>query len=149
MANKIVEVNTHMGNDWRVTAQVREHQLVIDQPSASNTGANPLETFVFSLAGCISTIAKMVAREQKIRLNTIDVSIKADINTAGLQGLETDDPVGFKRIDMLVDMDATNGGTQLTDQQKSVFLDVVCHRCPIHDNLLKPSLVTHETMVNG
>lgn len=138
MAEKIVEVNTHMGAGWKVTAQVREHQLVIDQPTAGNEGANPLETFLFSLAGCISAIAKMAARDQNITIKQFDVNVKAVMNPAGLLGQETDDPVGFKSIDITADIDA-----DLSEQEKQDFLDTVCHRCPVHDNLLNPTLVTH------
>ncbi|PKG57915.1 osmotically inducible protein C [Shewanella sp. Choline-02u-19] len=143
MADKIVAVNTQMGEGWKVSAQIREHLLVIDQPTAGNEGANPLETFVFSLAGCISTIAKMVAREQKIDLQQFDMSMKAQLNSAGLLGKPSDDPVGFKVIDIIATMDAMKDDIQLTDEQKSTFLDTVCHRCPVHDNLLNPTLVTH------
>ncbi|MBE7213761.1 OsmC family protein [Shewanella benthica] len=143
MANKIIEINTRMGEGWKISAQIREHLLVIDQPTAGNEGANPLETFIFSLAGCISSIAKMVAREQKINLKKFDLSMKAQLNTAGLQGKSSDDPVGFKVIDIIAVMDATIDDIQLNQEQKSAFLDTVCHRCPVHDNLLKPSLVTH------
>lgn len=139
MAEKIVEVNTHMAEGWKVTAQVREHQLVIDQPTAGNEGANPLETFLFSLAGCISAIAKMVARDQNVELRGFDVQVKAVMNPAGLLGQPTDDPVGFKKIEMTASIDA-----DLTEEQKKDFLDTVCHRCPVHDNLLTPTLVTHD-----
>ncbi|GAM74679.1 hypothetical protein JCM19241_1022 [Vibrio ishigakensis] len=138
MPHKKIEVSTKMSEGWKVTAQVREHSLVIDQPSGGNEGANPLETFVFSLAGCISTIAKMVAREQKIELKGIEVDISADINTDGLIGKQSDDPVGFKSIDIKANIDAP-----LTDEEKQAFLDLVCHRCPIHENLLRPTVVTH------
>ncbi|MGS0677261.1 OsmC family protein [Shewanella sp. 30m-9] len=144
MAEKIIELKTHMGEGWKITSQVREHLLVIDQPTAGNEGANPLETFIFSLAGCISTIAKMVAREQKIKLNQFDVSIQALLNTAGLLGQDSPDPVGFKHIDINVEVDAMLNGEQLTNEQKTQFLDAVCHRCPVHDNLLNPTLVTHQ-----
>ena len=138
MADKIVEVNTTMGESWKVTAQIREHTLIIDQPTAGNEGANPLETFLFSLAGCISAIAKMVARDKKIHIRQFDVQVKGVLNTAGLSGQQTDDPVGFKQIDLVASIDA-----DLDEQQKQDFLDAVCHRCPVHDNLLKPTLVTH------
>ncbi len=143
MANKTIAVNTQMSEGWKVTAQIREHQLIIDQPTGGNEGANPLETFIFSLAGCISTIAKMVAREQKIDLQQFDVSMKAQLNTAGLLGKPSEDPVGFKLIDVVVVMDAQVNDIQLNDEQKSLFLDTVCHRCPVHDNLLKPTVVNH------
>lgn len=138
MAEKVIEVTTHMAGDWKVTAQIREHLLVIDQPTATNEGANPLETFLFSLGGCISAIARMVAREQKIELRQFDVHVRAVMNSAGLLGQPSDDPVGFKDIAINVSIDA-----DLTEEQKRTFLDVVCHRCPVHDNLLHPTLVTH------
>lgn len=138
MAEKVVEVTTHMASGWKVTAQVREHLLVIDQPSASNEGANPLETFLFSLGGCISAIAKMVARERHIELRQFDVHVRAVMNSAGLLGQPSDDPVGFKHIALNASIDA-----ELTEEQKREFLDTVCNRCPVHDNLLHPTLVTH------
>uniref|UniRef100_Q0HXL3 OsmC family protein n=1 Tax=Shewanella sp. (strain MR-7) TaxID=60481 RepID=Q0HXL3_SHESR len=139
MADKVVEVTTHMGSGWKVTAQVREHLLIIDQPSATNEGANPLETFLFSLGGCISAIAKMVARERNITIHQFDVHVRAVMNSAGLLGQPSDDPVGFKEIAINASIDA-----DLTDAQKNEFLDTVCNRCPVHDNLLRPSLVTHQ-----
>lgn len=142
MADKIIEVKTHMGEGWKVTAQIREHLLVIDQPSATNEGANPLETFLFSLAGCISAIAKMVARDRGIVLHQFDVDVKAVMNTAGLLGQATDDPVGFKEINLQAHIEA-----DLSDEEKQAFLDAVCHRCPVHDNLLHPTLVRHNVSV--
>ena len=141
MAQKTIEINTTMGEGWKVMAKVREHTLIIDQPTAGNEGANPLETFIFSLAGCISAMAKMVARDEGITLRQFDVQMKAVINTAGLLGQPTDDPVGFKQIDINATIDA-----DLDQQQKLDFLDRVCHRCPVHDNLLNPSLVLHQVV---
>jgi hypothetical protein len=69
--------------------------------------------------------------------------MKAQLNSAGLLGKPSDDPVGFKVIDIIATMDAMKDDIQLTDEQKSTFLDTVCHRCPVHDNLLNPTLVTH------
>ncbi|SDJ54404.1 Uncharacterized OsmC-related protein [Ferrimonas sediminum] len=138
MADKIYHVRSSMTEGWKVTAQVRDHTLVIDQPSGGNEGANPLETFLFSLAGCISTIAKMVAREEKFELRGIEVDVKAVLNPAGLVGKESDDPIGFKSFEVVADIDA-----DLSDEQKQQFLDKTCHRCPIHDNLLRATLVEH------
>lgn len=42
MPHKKIEVSTKMSEGWKVTAQVREHSLVIDQPSGGNEGANHL-----------------------------------------------------------------------------------------------------------
>ncbi|MBY5991846.1 OsmC family protein [Ferrimonas balearica] len=139
MADKQYKITSRMTDGWKVTAQVRKHTLVIDQPSGGDEGANPLETFLFSLAGCLSAIAKMVAREQGITLGGIEVEITGVLNPAGLTGKPTEDPVGFKSIDALARIDAP-----LSDEEKQAFFDLVCHRCPIHDNLLRATVVTHQ-----
>lgn len=138
MADKVYKVSTSMGNSWKVTSQIRQHQLVIDQPSGGDEGANPLETFLFSLGGCISAIAKMVARDMKIDLKGIDVHIEATLNPAGLAGKPTDDPVGFKSFSIVADIDA-----DINEALKQELLDLTCHRCPIHDNIVRASLIEH------
>ena len=141
MAEKIIELETKMGKGWKVTAQVREHTLVIAQPTAGNEGANPLETFLFSLGGCISAIARMVAREQKIDLKGMNIKVRGEMNSDGLLGKPSEDPVGFRRITLDADIDA-----DLTAEQKQQFLDTVCNRCPVHDNLLSASRVEHQSL---
>ncbi|MDV2962382.1 OsmC family protein [Shewanella algae] len=141
MPEKIIELETKMGKGWKVTAQVREHTLVIDQPTAGNEGANPLETFLFSLGGCISAIARMVAREQKIDLRGMNIKVRGEMNSDGLLGKASEDPVGFRRITLDADIDA-----DMTAEQKQQFLDTVCHRCPVHDHLLSASRVEHQSV---
>ncbi|MBO1520100.1 OsmC family protein [Oceanisphaera sp. DM8] len=128
-----------MANNWQVSAQIGNHKLIIDQEAAGDAGPNPLDTFLFSLAGCVSTIAKMVAREQGFVLNGINVEVEGTINPAGLAGRPSEDPVGFKHIDIKADINA-----DLNDQQKLAFLELVCKRCPAHDNLCRASLLDHQ-----
>ena len=138
MTDKIYRVQTEMTAGWRVSAQVGNHQMVIDQATAGDTGPNPLDTFLFSLAGCVSTIAKMVAREQGIAFRGIKVEVEGVLNPAALAGKPSEDPVGFKRIDIRADIDA-----DLDDEQKLAFLELVCRRCPVHHNLCHPCLIEH------
>ncbi|MBW3163143.1 OsmC family protein [Ferrimonas balearica] len=138
MADKQYRITSSMTHGWKVTADVRGHKMVIDQPSATDEGANPLETFLFSLAGCLSAIAKMAARDEGITLRGIEIDVTGVLNPAGLAGKPSDDPVGFKSIDATARIDA-----DLSDEEKAAFFGRVCHRCPIHDNLLRPTVVTH------
>lgn len=138
MADKIYKVQTQMADSWQVTAQIGQHRLVVDQAGAGDSGPNPLDTFLFSLAACVSTIAKMVAREQSINLKGIQVTVEGTLNPAGLAGKPTSDPVGFKHIHVSAEIDA-----DLDEQQKLDFLDVVCRRCPVHENIASMSDITH------
>ncbi|MGO1246191.1 MAG: OsmC family protein [Oceanisphaera sp.] len=139
MADKMYKVSTQMANNWQVSAQIGNHKLIIDQEAAGDAGPNPLDTFLFSLAGCVSTIAKMVAREQGFTLNGINVEVEGTLNPAGLAGHPSDDPVGFKHINIKADINA-----DLNDEQKLAFLELVCKRCPVHDNLCRASLLDHQ-----
>lgn len=137
MADKQYRVKTSMSGGWKVVSQVRRHLLVIDQPSASDEGASPLEVFLFSLGGCLSSMAKMIAAEQGFELAGIQIEITASLDPAGLTGKSTDVPIGFKQINAKADIDAP-----LDPEKKKAFFELVCHRCPIHDNLINPTLVT-------
>ncbi len=138
MADKLYSVTSTMADSWQVTGKIGNHKVVIDQPSATDTGPNPLDSFLFSLAGCISTIAKMAARDQGFKLRAIQVTVNATLNPAGLAGKPTDDPVGFKRFDIQANIDA-----DLSDEEKLAFLDLVCARCPVHDNICRTSIAEH------
>jgi len=140
-ADKRVSVNTQMAEGFAVRADIRGHQVVIDQPEAArgqNQGPTPLEYFLFSLGGCICTIGRIAAMQQKIELRGMKVSVEGDYNPAGLLGKPSDDRTGFQQIQVSAEIDA-----DMTDEEKQVFLDAVCERCPLHDNIKLETRVTH------
>lgn len=139
---KTVAVSAKMANNYAVHADIRGHKVVIDQPEnagGTNEGPTPLEFFMFSLAGCIATIARTAARQQRIELRGIEVSVDGDLNPAGLLGKPTEDRTGFTQIRIEATIDA-----DLSDTQKSEFLDQVCGRCPLHDNVKLVTEVVHQ-----
>lgn len=138
MTDKIYKVQTHMTDSWQVSAQIGKHTLIVDQASAGDSGPNPLDTFLFSLGACVSTIAKMVAREQQLVLNSIAVTVEGTLNPSGLAGKATTEPVGFKQLHISAHIDA-----DLSESEKQQFLALVCARCPVHDNILRTSAITH------
>jgi len=138
---KTIEVTATMGSAAMIMADIRGHKVVIDQPHAAggtDEGPTPLEYFLFSLAGCIESIARIAATQRKLELRSMEVVVSAELNPMGLLGKETDDRVGFQTIDVKATMDA-----DLTDEEKTAFLDEVCERCPLHDNIRLNTSVTH------
>jgi len=141
-ATKTISVTANMGSGTQVYAEIRDHKVVIDQPAAGggkNEGPTPLEYFLFSLAGCIASIGRIAAMQQKIDLRGMEIKVDAAMNPAGLLGKETDDRVGFQTITVDASIDA-----DLTAEQKQVFLDEVCDRCPLHDNIKLETKVEHQ-----
>ncbi|MBR9829192.1 MAG: OsmC family protein [Oceanospirillales bacterium] len=141
-ANKRVAVNAEINDGFLVSADIRGHHMSIDQPETargSDQGPTPLEYFLFSLGGCICTIGRIAAMQQKLDLRSMKVSVEGDYNPAGLLGKPGDDRTGFQQIQVSAEIDA-----DMTDEEKQAFLDAVCERCPLHDNIRLETRVTHQ-----
>jgi len=134
MAVKTVTVETKLGEKFKIESNVRGHNKVIDQPVAMgghDEGPTPLEYLFLSLAGCIGSIGRVVAMQKKLSVHCMDIKVEGDINTDGLLGKPSDDPVGFKEIRVSVEVDA-----DMSAEEKEVFVHEVDARCPVSFNLL-------------
>lgn len=139
---KSISVDSVMQEGFAVTTQLGEHQLYIDQPvtaKGTGTGPTPLEMMLFAVGGCICTIARIAAFQQKINLRSIKVNVTGDYDPAALMGKPTEQRAGFQQIRIAAEIDA-----DLEPLAKQRFLDEVCARCPLHDNLLVGTLVEHQ-----
>ncbi|WP_333608879.1 OsmC family protein [Arsukibacterium sp.] len=138
---KTATVNASMNDGFAISSSIDGHKVMIDQPVAakgSGTGPTPLQMMLFAIGGCIGTIGRIAAFQQKISMRSMQVTVEGDYNPAGLLGKETDDRVGFTEIRISAEIDA-----DLSDEQKQAFLDEVCRRCPLHDNLSHGTRVVH------
>lgn len=140
-ATKTITVDANLGEGFAIETTIDGTQLVIDQPKAAKgtgLGPSPLQYFLFSIGGCIGTVARIVAFQDKIAMQGMRICVEGDYNPAGLLGKETSDRVGFQQIRVRAEIDA-----DLSTEEKAAFLDKVCHRCPIHDNISLTSEVVH------
>ncbi len=134
MAVKTVKVESVLDAKFKLESTVHGHKVIVDQPVAlggTDAGLTPLDYLLVSLAGCIGTIGRIVAMQKRITLRGMKITVEGDINTDGLLGKPTDDPVGFKEFRILVDVD-----TDLTAEEKEAFVHEVDARCPVSFNLL-------------
>lgn len=138
---KTVRLEARMGASFTVESDIRGHKAIIDQPAGGggeDLGPTPLELFTFSLAGCICTIARIAARQKKIDLRGMEVSVEGDYDPAGLLGRESTNRVGFQVLRVTAEIDA-----DMSEDDKQAFLDEVCDRCPLHDNIKLNTEVVH------
>ncbi len=134
MPAKIVTVQTLMKDGFKITSKLGNHDVCIDQPKSAggnDAGPTPLEYLLFSLAGCVSSIARIAAMQKKIDMRSLDLEVCGELNTDGLLGKETDDRVGFKSFNIKAKLDA-----DLSDEEKQAFLEEVDNRCPVSENLM-------------
>lgn len=134
MPKKTVSIESTLNDKFVIDTDVRGHKIVIDQPAnagGTDRGATPLELILVSLAGCIGTIGRIVAMQQRIDLRGMHIKVEGDLDTDGLLGKPIDGRIGFESITITVDVDA-----DMTDEEKDAFIHEVDHRCPVSENLL-------------
>jgi len=119
------------GNGWptQVTITNTEWKLRLDETvedGGSNTGPNPMQYFIASLAGCQNEQAQVVAEELSLNIEQIDLKIEIDLDLSGFMGESNNSNGSYKnvRLDAIVHGEATE------DQVKNMG-EKVDARCPI------------------
>jgi uncharacterized OsmC-like protein len=137
---KTVKVTAEGPDGWVVKTHSGKHVSIIDQPEAmggTDAGPSPLSYVFVALGGCLITVAKIVAGQQKIDLRGVEVEISGDLNLDVLRGQEKNERAGFTSITAKVKVDA-----DMTKEEKEAFLEEVDKRCPVSDNLMNLTSVT-------
>jgi len=119
---------------FRVDLQAGNHKIIIDQPQSgggNDEGPNSLDALLFSLGGCLGTMAVIIAKQERINLRGFDMEIEGDYDSDNLMGKTTEGRAGFTEIRVKVNIDA-----DLTDEEKQDFFHKVDSRCPTSDNLM-------------
>ena len=123
----------------RMEVRAGKHTIVIDQPAGAggkDEGPTPLQFFEAALAGCIGSIARLVARQQRIPLRGIEVAVDGPIDVDGLLGRPGAERVGFQEFVVKVKLDA-----DIEQAQLPAFLAEVERRCPVSENISHPTPV--------
>ncbi len=121
----------------RFAAQTRKFQLVVDEPEAlggTDVAANPVEYILAGYAGCLNVVGHMVAKELSIELRKLTIELEGEINPDRLFGKSTQTRAGYLFINVNLKPE-----TNATDAQLAEWITEVEHRCPVNDNLSKPT----------
>ncbi|HMW30739.1 OsmC family protein [Plasticicumulans sp.] len=136
---KKIQVQAKLGPAFAIEVAAGDHQLYIDQPKAgggTDTGPSPLEYLFAALAGCVGSIGRIVANQQRLPVRGMDIRVEGELDPAVLLGRSTGTRAGFQQIVVTVDVDA-----DLSEEQKRAFLQEVDRRCPVSENLLNATPV--------
>lgn len=136
---KTISVNAVGGEGFRIDVAARDFNMIVDQPESGggkNAGPNPLEYTMASLAACMVTIGKIVAKQDRIDLKGMTCKVEGDVHPEVFMGKTTEFRAGFVDIRMELTVDA-----DMTHEEKVAFIEKVERRCPISDALANPSNV--------
>jgi putative redox protein len=141
---KTISVEAKLDEKFKIEVKAGEHLMVVDQPKAgggTDAGATPLEYLFASLAGCIGTVARIVAMQKRIPLNGMNMKVEGAFDLETLLGKSKENRAGFAGIKVMLHIDA-----DMTKQEKEDFIQEVERRCPVSDNIANITLVVIEVV---
>ena len=119
------------GNGWPTKVDITdtEWKLQLDEPvedGGSNSGPNPMQFFIASLAGCQNEQAQVVADELSLNIEQININVEIDLDLSGFMGMADNSDGSYKNVRL----DAVVLG-EATDEQIANMGQKVDARCPI------------------
>ena len=141
---KTIGVEARLDEKFKIEVKAGEHLMVVDQPKAgggTDAGATPLEYLFASLAGCIGTVARIVAMQKRIPLKGMDMKVEGAFDLETLLGKGKENRAGFAGIKVMLHIDA-----DMTKQEKEDFIQEVESRCPVSDNIASITPVVIEVV---
>jgi uncharacterized OsmC-like protein len=139
MPEKTVSINAKLLEGFKIEVKSRQFISIVDQPPAgggTDAGPTPLDYLFVSLAGCVATIGRIIAKQKRLPVRGIEVQVEGDIDTDVLMGKRDDVRAGFSRIRVTTSIDA-----DMTREEKEQFVREIDARCPISDNILNTSSI--------
>lgn len=141
---KTISIDAKLTDQYKVEVKAGERIFYLDQPrfaGGTDAGPNPLEFFLSSLAGCIATTARIVAKQKDIKLDGLDLKIEGAFDTDILLGKGIDNRPGVQSITVKLKI-----YSDLSNEKNENILEEIRTRCPISDNILNvtPIIITLE-----
>jgi putative redox protein len=139
---KTIGIEARLDEKFKIDVKAGGHVMHVDQTKAgggTDAGPTPLEYFFASLAGCIGTVARIIATQKRITLNGIDMKIEGAFDVETLLGKSKENRAGFAGIKVILNIDA-----DMSKEEKEAFVHEIESRCPVSDNIANPTPVIIE-----
>jgi uncharacterized OsmC-like protein len=137
---KKVSIGARLDEKFKIDVKAGNHIMYIDSPEdggGTDAGPAPLQYFLASLAGCIGTVARIIANQKSITLNGIDMNIEGVFDMETLLGISKENRAGLTGIKVTLNVDA-----DMSKAEKETFVDELESRCPVSDNIINTTPIT-------
>jgi len=131
----------------RTVVTARQFRLVVDEPAelgGTDGGANPVEHVLAGLAGCLSVVAHVVARELGFTIRALEIAVSGTLDPARFLGEATTARAGYREIQAVLRVSSDADASTLER-----WIAAVRGRCPVSDNLAHPTPVRVVPQVSG
>lgn len=141
---KTIGIEAKLDEKFKIEVKAGNHVMNIDQTTAgggTDAGPTPLEYFFASLAGCIGTVARIIATQKRIKLNGMDMKVEGAFDVETLLGKGKENRAGFTAIKVTLNIDS-----DISKEEKEAFAHEIESRCPVSDNIANPTPVVIEVV---
>ncbi|WP_299832513.1 OsmC family protein [uncultured Roseobacter sp.] len=116
------------------------HVVETDHPAefaAPDAAATPVEVVLSGLAGCLTAGVAAVAENRGVKLRSVRASVEADMDIAGILGIDADVRNGFSAIRVEFDIDADASSEDIAalvaqSQKRSAVFDILTNPTAVH-----------------
>src|SRR5690554_7391712 len=101
MALKTLRATGQMGPGMTIEIMCGKHKVFMDQPKnagGADLGPAPPELILAAYAGCVGTIGRIMAHQEKITLRGMQFEVEADYNPDRLLGRDSTDRSEERRV---------------------------------------------------
>jgi len=109
--------------------------------ASEDNGPTPPEMVLIGLAGCLTAGIATVATHRGIQLNSVKATIEADMDLAGILGIDADVRNGFGNITVRYEIDA-----DATDEEIKAVVAQSQKRSAVFDTVTNPTNVVVEVV---
>jgi len=139
MSVETFKASAHLQEGVAVNVRARDFEIRIDEPKSlggTDTGMNPIEALLGSLAACQSIVARVYARKFDIRLDDFRVEVEGDIDLDGFFD-KSDVRRGYSDIRYTFHIK-----TDAPRERVEEFVAYLEKQCPVGDTLAAPVNLT-------
>ncbi|EFU40940.1 OsmC family protein [Paenibacillus vortex V453] len=129
------KATAHLEEGVRVVTQVRQFELVIDEPKSlggTDTGMNPVEALLASLGACQSIVARVYASKFDVVLEDFRVDVEGDLDLDGFFNRSEVRP-GYSDIRYTFYIK-----TPSPAEKVEAFVEFLESKCPVGDTIAEP-----------
>jgi len=141
---KTIGIEAELDEKFKIEVKAGDHIMYVDQTKAgggTDAGPTPLEYLFASLAGCIGTVARIIANQKRIKLNGMKMKVEGAFDLETLLGKSKENRPGFTGIKVTLNIDS-----DMSKEEKEAFIHEVESRCPVSDNITCTTPVTVEVV---
>ena len=122
---------TAQANGWptKVAITGTKWTFQLDEPAedgGSNSGPNPMQHFIASLAGCQNEQAQVVADELSFSIKQLHIDVAIDLDLSGFMGTSDSSHGSYKEVRLHASV-----SSDASDAQIKTMGEKVDARCPI------------------